>query len=207
MAYSDFTLKAVKEKFQLTINESPNIFNAIAQQQPSKLLVDTLDFNLPLALAINTEKSRSEMIIAPILLEIKRRANSQISLFSGNEFNIDKSQGLNGDFDFLISLSPEQIYIQAPVLAIVEAKKENLNLGLGQCGALMLAAQLFNQQEGNEIPIIYGAVTTGNIWKFLRLQDRNLDIDLTEYSIDNLSKILGILSLGIPTKYDHYLTC
>lgn len=207
MAYSDFTLKAVKEKFQLTINESPKIFNAIAQQQPSKLLVDTLEFNVPLALAINTEKSRSEMIIAPILLEIKRRANSQISLFSGNEFNIDKSQGLNGDFDFLISLSPEQIYIQAPVLAIVEAKKENLNLGLGQCGALMLAAQLFNQQEGNEIPIIYGAVTTGNIWKFLRLQDRNLDIDLTEYSIDNLSKILGILALGIPTKYDHYLTC
>ncbi|MBC6419031.1 MAG: hypothetical protein GDA44_09710 [Prochloron sp. SP5CPC1] len=197
MAYSDFTLKAVKEKFQLTINESPNIFNAIAQQQPSKLLVDTLEFNVPLALAINTEKSRSEMIIAPILLEIKRRANSQISLFSGNEFNIDKSQGLNGDFDFLISLSPEQIYIQAPVLAIVEAKKENLNLGLGQCGAIMLAAQLFNQQEGNEIPIIYGAVTTGNIWKFLRLQDRNLDIDLTEYSIDNLSKILGILALGI----------
>ncbi len=207
MAYSDFTLKAVKEKFQLTINESPKIFNAIAQQQPSKLLVDTLEFNVPLALAINTEKSRSEMIIVPILLEIKRRANSQISLFSGNEFNIDKSQGLNGDFDFLISLSPEQIYIQAPVLAIVEAKKENLNLGLGQCGALMLAAQLFNQQEGNEIPIIYGAVTTGNIWKFLRLQDRNLDIDLTEYSIDNLSKILGILALGIPTKYDHYLTC
>ncbi len=207
MAYSDFTLKAVKEKFQLTINENPNIFHGFSQQQPNKLLVDTLEFNLPLALAINTAKSRSEMIIAPILLEIKRRANSQISLFSGNEFNIDKSQGLNGDFDFLISLSPEQIYIQAPVLAIVEAKKENLNLGLGQCGALMLAAQLFNQQEGNEIPIIYGAVTTGNIWKFLRLQDRNLDIDLTEYSIDNLSKILGILALGIPTKYDHYLTC
>ncbi len=197
MAYSDFTLKAVKEKFQLSINESPNIFNNIAEQEPSQFLKDTLEFNLPIALAINTEKSRSGMIIAPILLEIKRRANLPISLFSGNEFNMDSSQGLNGNFDFLISLSPEQIYIQAPVLAIVEAKKENLNLGLGQCASLMLAAHLFNQQEGNEIPIIYGAVTTGNIWKFLRLQARNLDIDLTEYSLDNLSKVLGILSFGI----------
>ncbi len=137
------------------------------------------------------------MIIAPILIEVKKLFNSQISLFSGVDFNVDATQGLSGTCDFLISRSPEQLFVKAPVITIVEAKKENLNAGIGQCVASMLAAKLFNEREGNEIQIIYGAVTTGNIWKFLKLEEQVVDIDLSEYFIGNLSKILGILSSGI----------
>ncbi len=118
-------------------------------------------------------------------------------MFSGVDFNVDASQGLNVTCDFLISRSPEQLFVKAPVITIVEAKKENLNAGIGQCVASMLAARLFNEREENEIPIIYGAVTTGNIWKFIKLQGQVVDIDLSEYFIGNLSKILGILSSGI----------
>lgn len=57
----------------------------------------------------------------------------------------------------------EQLTINAPMMIIVEAKNENIKGGLGQCAAVMLAAQLFNQQQGNEIKTIYGAVTTGEI--------------------------------------------
>jgi len=197
MAYSDFTLDRVQKTFDLTISEGVDIFSPIPEVESSEFLTEILRYNTPLALAINTEKSRSEMIIAPILIELKKHFNSQISLFSGVDFNVDATQGLNGTCDFLISRSPEQLFIKAPVITIVEAKKENLNAGIGQCVASMLAAKLFNEREGNEIPIIYGAVTTGNIWKFIKLEGQVVDIDLSEYFIGNLSKILGILSNGI----------
>jgi hypothetical protein len=197
MSYSDFTLESIKKKLLLQIHEQPDLFADAPKRTPSALLQETLTYNLPLALAINTEKSRSELIIAPILVELRRQFGSKISFFSGVEFNIDPALGLNGICDFILSCSPEQLIVSAPVITIVEAKKENLNAGLGQCIAEMFAAQRFNEQEENLIPSIYGAVTTGNLWKFLRLEKTQVDIDLTEYSVNQISKILGILSLSI----------
>lgn len=197
MSYSEFSLSKVQKEFDLIIKEKIDFFIETAIIDPSNFIKETLKDNLALALAINTEKSRSEMIIAPILIELRKKMNAQISLFSGTEFNVDIAKGLNGTCDFLISKSPEQLFIKSPVFTIIEAKKENLNGGLGQCIAEMIASQIFNQQEGNEIPIIYGAVTTGNIWKFLQLEKNEVCIDLTEYLINDLSKILGILSLGL----------
>lgn len=197
MPYSDFTLESIKKKLRLQIHEQADLFANAPELQPGTLLSDTLTYNLPLALAINTEKSRSELIIAPILVELRRQFESQISLFSGIEFNIDPTLGLTGICDFILSRSSEQLMVSAPVITIVEAKKENLNAGLGQCIAEMFAAQRFNEQEENSIATIYGAVTTGNLWKFLQLKQVDVEIDLTEYSVNQLSKILGILSLSI----------
>jgi hypothetical protein len=115
-------------------------------------------------------------------------------LFSGKEFNVAPERGLNGFCDFLISLSPEQLLIKAPVIAIVEAKNDNIQLGLGQCIAEMVAAQLFNQKHNTLIQTVYGCVTTGTNWKFLKLQDKTVEIDLNEYFINDIGKILGILS-------------
>ena len=196
MAYSDFTLRKIKKEFDLDISEAIDFFSKTPVLEPSNFLTQTLRENLPLALAINTEKSRSEMIICPILLELRRQLKSSVSLFSGTEFNVDAEKGLNGTCDFLMSCSSEQLSIVAPVVAIVEAKKENLNAGLGQCIAEMLAAQIFNEREGNKVSSIYGAVTTGNIWKFLQLKNTMIQIDLTEYLISNLGQILGILCLA-----------
>ncbi len=163
MAYSDFSLAKIQKEFDLKIVEKIDLFAETTEVQPSEFLQQTLKENLALALAINTEKARSEMIIAPILIEVRKQMRGTISIFSGIEFNVDYNRGLNGTCDFLISLDPEQLFIKAPVFTIVEAKKENVNAGLGQCIAEMLAAQIFNQQEGNNISVIYGAVTTGNI--------------------------------------------
>jgi hypothetical protein len=195
MAYSDFNLSKIQKEFGIKITDKIDLFAQTSEVKPSDFLEQTLKENLTLALAINTEKSRSEMIIAPILIEVRKKIQGKISLFSGTEFNVDSSKGLNGTCDFLLSLDPEQLFIKSPVFTIVEAKKENLNGGLGQCVAEMLAAQIFNEQEGNNIPVIYGAVTTGNIWKFLQLENDQVLIDLTEYMINNLAKILGILCL------------
>lgn len=193
MSYSNFTLNEAIKQFKLTVKDKQDLFADIAEIQPSEYLDVTLKYNFSIATEINTEKSRSEMIIAPILLEVRRLVNDKISLFSGREFNVDSEKGLNGACDFLISLSESQLIINAPVIAIVEAKKEDILGGLGQCIAEMLASQLFNQQEGNTIPVIYGAITSGNIWRFLKLEQNIVYIDKVEYYINQIAKILGIL--------------
>jgi hypothetical protein len=167
MAYSDFTLAKVREAFNLVIEEDRDLFAEVPQAQPSELLSMILKEYLNLAIAINSEKSRSEFIIAPILGEIRRLSGYQVSLFSGKEFNVDSSKGLAGYCDFILSYSKEQLYISAPVTTIVEAKNENIIGGMGQCIAEMVAAQIFNQQSGNNIETIYGVVTSGTNWRFL----------------------------------------
>lgn len=197
MAYSDFTLERVTKTFELNIADRIGMFSTVAELEASTFLTDTLRRNVPLALASNTEKARSEMIIAPILIELREQLQEQISLFSGIDFTVDVSQGLNGSCDFLISRSPELLIVMAPVITIVEAKKENLNAGLGQCVAEMLAARLFNERQGNEVNTIYGAVTSGTNWKFLKLEGQVVIIDLDEYYLSNVNKILGILTLPL----------
>jgi hypothetical protein len=197
MAYSDFTLSLVKKKFQLNLVEKINLFQDSPELQPSPLLQEILEDNLPLALASNTEKSRSEMIIAPILIDLRKQFNKHITVFSGINFTVDSSQGLNGICDFLISYSDELLLVTAPIITLVEAKKEDLNAGLGQCIAEMIAAQRFNEQEENQISEIFGTVTSGTVWKFLKLEKNNVFIDLTEYYLRDLAKILGILATEI----------
>jgi hypothetical protein len=193
MAYSDFTLQIVVKELQLVLNERTNLFAQIPESVLSDYLTMTLKENVPLALAIHTEKARSELIIAVILVELRKMLNYQISLFSGVEFNVDPQRGLNGVCDFIITRSPEQFFIHAPAIVIVEAKNENIKGGLGQCIAAMLAARLFNAQEDQSISTVYGAVTSGSVWKFLQLVGDTVYIDLEEYHISNAGKILGIL--------------
>ena len=197
MAYSDFSLASAKKTFNLTISSQKDLFSTVSPLESSNLLKETLTYNVPFALASNTEKSRSEMIITPILLELTKQCVNQISLFSGVDFTVDKERGLNGSCDFIISRSCELLIISAPVILIVEAKKENINLGLGQCVAEMYAARLFNEEEGNEISTIYGVVTTGEVWKFLRLEGDKIEIDLSEYFLNEVNKIMGILVSGV----------
>ncbi len=193
MAYSDFTLDDIKTKFQLLIREDTDVFAHVDGVEVSETLQTILQEYIPLALAINTEKSRSEMMIAPILVEFRRMVRRQVSLFSGLEFNVDVQQGLNGVCDFIVSHSTEQLYITTPIIMIVEAKNENMKAGLPQCIAAMVAARLFNERQEHSIETLYGVVTTGNIWKFLQGAEGTVYVDLAEYHISNLGKLLGIL--------------
>jgi hypothetical protein len=198
MAYRDFTLPILKKEFGLLIDEQSNLFATVKPVSSSELLNTTLGETVQLAIAINTEKARSEMIIAPVLLEVRRQVQGKISLFSGTEFNVDSDRGLVGYCDYILSRSPEQLTLNAPVIMVVEAKNENIKSGLGQCIAAMVAAQVFNRREEQGIDTIYGVVTTGEIWKFLKLREDTVSIDLTDYYIlPNLEKILGILIMGL----------
>ena len=193
MPYSQFSVEQIKTNFGITLTRTVDLFADIAEIEPSSFLKETLQFNLPLALEINSEKARSELIVAPILVAIKKLLPERMSLFSGREFNVDAARGLSGYCDFLISRSPEQLVIESPVIALVEAKNDNVQSGLGQCMAETIAAQIFNQRQENDIQTIYGVVTTGSIWKFFKLEGIAIEMDTNEYFINNVGKILGIL--------------
>ncbi len=193
MAYNDFTLQDLINRFQLSVIEDQELFAEIEPAPVPPFLENMLSESAPLGLAINTEKARSEMIIAPILIELRKLTGRRISLFSGQDFTVAPEQGLTGFCDFIISRSPEQFFIAAPALIVVEAKNENIKGGLGQCLAAMLAAQIFNARNGVEIESVFGAVTTGNLWKFVKLTQQTAIIDRYEYHMNELERLLGVL--------------
>lgn len=193
MSYTEFTIEEAKARFQLRIVEREKCFAAIPAVEVSDLLNETLAEGLPLALAISTEKVRDELIVAPVLLEARRKTRPPVSLFSGVEFNVDPSRGLSGVCDFLISYSPSQLTIDSPSVAFVQAKNENIKNGLGQCMAEMVAIREFHKQRGQELPRVYGVVTTGMLWKFLSLEGDVVTVDPTEYPISELGRVVGIL--------------
>jgi hypothetical protein len=193
VSYSEFSIEEVKERFQLRIAETEEYFAAISPVEVSDFLKRMLSENIPLAVAISTEKARSELIIVPVLMETRRQVERRVSLFSGVEFTVDQSLGLNGICDYLLSLSPEQLTIEAPVVAVVEAKNDNIKSGLGQCMAEMVAARLFNQRKGRDLPRVFGVVTTGSLWRFLLLEGDLVSLDLRDYPISELGRVIGIL--------------
>ena len=192
MSYSQFTLQKAVKNFKLTVKEGIRFLPDLPPVEPSELLENFLAQSLPVAVATGSEKARSEGIIYPILLEVKRLLHQKISFFSGEEFNVDDALGLNGVCDFLVSRSPEQLFIQAPAVIIIEAKKGDLKPGLGQCVATMVAAQKFNQEQ-QQVDAIYGCVTSGTQWRFLMLKDDVLTIDLNDYSLPPTGQILASL--------------
>lgn len=194
MAYSEFTIKTVKTVFDLDIVEHRDLFSGINPVQIDEYAKKKLEENVPLALAINTEKARSEFIIALVLSELRSSLDNRISLFSGIDFEVDREKQLTGFCDFIISLSTEQLFLTAPVVMVVEAKNENIIAGIGQCLAEMIASRMFNQNEGNGIDEVYGVVTTGSVWRFLKLTGNTAFIDKREYHIDAIDRILGILT-------------
>ena len=72
MSYSEFTLESVQIAFDLTITERANLLNDAPLAESSDFLKQLLKEFVPLALAMNTEKARSELIIAPILVEVRK---------------------------------------------------------------------------------------------------------------------------------------
>ena len=193
MPYAEFDLKRAVRTFGLMEDDKADLFGNIEPIQPSDSLRDLLDELAPVALGINTEQARREYIISPILVEAKHRSNVTINVFPGAMLKVDEPRGLIGYCDYLIARSSKIYYLESPIVTVVEAKREDLISGLGQCAAEMVAIQLFNEKDGKSTPVVHGAVTSGSNWRFLRLDGNILFIDVKEYFLDDLAKILGIL--------------
>ena len=195
MSYSQFkTLASAKEAFGLVTKEGLRFLPQVDPIEPSETLRNFLEYSLPVALATGSEKARSELIISPVLMEVRQILQQRISFFSGEDFTVDETVGLNGTCDFLLSRSTELIDIEAPVFILVEAKKADLKSGLGQCAAEMVAAQRFNLNKGQSISTVYGCVSNGTQWRFMQLQAKVLTVDLNDYPLPPVAQILALLA-------------
>ncbi|NER49798.1 MAG: hypothetical protein F6J92_24515, partial [Symploca sp. SIO1A3] len=162
MAYRDFNLSELVKTFNLKINQTNGLFTAFEELECSEYLKYNIKEYLAFVKGINTHEPNHKVITYSVLMEAKNRSKFQTTLFSEVNFNVDSEMGLSGTCDFLVSLSAEKL-ISHPLINIVQSKSENLNLSLGQCIAQMLASQLFNDLENNEIKTIYGVVTNGTL--------------------------------------------
>jgi hypothetical protein len=164
---------------------------------PSEQLTRILTFNQRLPLG--TEKAKSELLITPILNELCERNAESFTYFSGYNFDVDKSLGLKGRCDYLLTKNFKAARIDAPLFCIVEAKNDDVDNenSLAQCIAEMYAAQLFNIKKNNSIPVMYGAVSTGFEWLFLTLEDKQVKIDLRRFYLNRLDELLGAIQIVI----------
>lgn len=194
MAFSDFKYPDVLQQLGLTFDNADNLFPTVVPLSASSLLAQQLQITSRLASTINTEKARSEWLVAPVLADFWARYHGRIGVYSGVNFVADTAAGLNGYCDYLVSRSPQQMVVTPPVLLVFEAKNENVAGGLGQCIAGMVGAQRYNRRPDTPDEPIYGCVTTGSVWRFLRLTGTTVTLDLPEYTITQVDHLLGIMA-------------
>lgn len=193
MAFSDFTYPDLLPAFGLVEQGIPNLFAQLPPIVPSQLLRDAIAANIPLATTAHSEMARSTWLVGPVLSDLWNRFNGNLNLTAGVDFDADPGVGLNGRCDYLIGRGPQRSVISPPVLLIFEAKWDSIPDGLGQCIAAMVGAQRYNLRHNAPADVLYGCVTTGMLWKFLRLVGHTLTVDLTEYTIQQVDRITGIL--------------
>ena len=187
--YSSYSLKSVKKKFGLSsINKI--LFENVVPIEPSDWLKMSLQRGKKVANI--TEKSRSEWIVAPILLEMKALNMDKLGILSGENLDIDKDASLTGECDFVFSLNPFAQFIETPICCMIEAEKNDISTGMGQCIAQMIGARMLNEQDGIHFPAIYGCVTTGWDWKFLKLEGSTVTIDEDLRYLGEIPNLLGI---------------
>ncbi len=190
MPYSKFTFREVKRDFSLT-EMNVELFRDVPEIPISDWLAKTLAITAKIPL--KSEKARSEGIVAPILFELRERNEDKIALLSGEYLDVDPHRGLNGECDFILTKTPYSTTLESPVFCLVEAKQHILENNLGQGVAQMIGAREFNKAEGSDLETIFGAVTSGETWQFLRLDDNTIYTDRQRYFIENPAKLLGIL--------------
>jgi hypothetical protein len=200
MTYSDFTLDMLAITFNLALTAAP-LFEHAPASEPSPWLKETLERGMQLPLS--SEKARSELIVMPILLGWREQSQNRVSIYSGQRLDADPARGLIGECDFIITHTPPIPVIQSPIVTIVEAKKHDIDAGWGQCAAQMVGAHIFNQHKDHTMPAIFGCVTTGEIWQFLKLENDVLCIDSDRYYINAIERILGVLQ-AIETVYHSF---
>ena len=188
MAYTDFTLETIRTALGVA-SRSGLLFPPLVDVIPPPWLSDQLARGR--AIAVVTEKARGEFIVAPVLLALRELTQNQISILSGHRLDVDRSRELIGECDFLLMRSEPLPIVQAPILAVVEAKRGDIEGALGQCGAQMIAARVFNAREGTEVPRLFGCVTNGGEWRFMRLDGEGLTIDPNSFYINHVGSILA----------------
>lgn len=194
MPYTDFTLEAAEAKLGMTAGLG-DLFPGLRPLPVPAWLDEQLGRGRAVA-ALVSEKARSEFLVAPVLLACRELVAGDLAIYSGQRLDVDPDRGLSGECDYILALTAPVPRLRAPLVTVLEAKRGDIELGLGQCAAQMAAARLFNERAGVAGPV-YGAVTTGEAWQFLRLDGAALTLHTTRLFVDNLGAVLGALQAAL----------
>ncbi len=190
MAYRDFSWEELRLTFGIT-SRVERLFGEITPVAPSTYLSSALD--LAKRVPLRNEKAKSEAIVYPILLDAIQRNDFLFTLYSGENLNIDRARGLAGEIDFFLAKRTSEYGINFPIVAVVEAKKNDFDLGIPQCAAQMLGGMALNELESHRGLPLYGCVTTGEEWRFMRLDNTHFTLDEKRYRLDRLEELLGVI--------------
>lgn len=199
MAYTDFNSRQLAQNFNLKF-KAEAFFEDLKPVEPSSWLIETLKKGRKAG--FSSEKSRSERLVNPVLLELSERNDNRFTIYSGEILDADSSKGLNGECDFMLSHSGIIEFVTAPIFCITEAKKQDLEKGIIQCAAQLVGAEVFNENENHPVDTIFGCSTTGVEWVFLKLSNNTITIDRNRYYITELPKLLGALQTVVDLTKD-----
>lgn len=133
-----------------------------------------------------SEIARRECLIFPVLKTVCRELKIPLKI----EYPVRVSAWLRGSFDYFLPMSSN--------LLVIEAKNADLARGFTQLAVELIA---LDQWVESEAAVLYGAVTTGDTWKFGTFDRaaRRVDKDINTYSLPSeLELILSFLfGLGL----------
>lgn len=190
MAFSDFkNVSEVLEKFQITYTESDFLHSE--RSNPSAHFLEDFEWTRQHVDVFASEGARCEAAIFPILKEVYKAYAHRYALWIKK--SIFCNETLSGTPDYFVSTRSAlgRPVVGKPLVILVEAKKNDFEMGWGQCLAELVAAQKINDDAA--LPV-YGIVTDGIWWQFGRLVGDAFTQNRTGFSVDNLSGLFGVLN-------------
>ena len=187
--YSSFTFEKIRKKFNIK-SKRKRLFNDIKPIEISDWLKNFL--TLAEELSVKSEKARSEFIVVPMLIELRELNNKYFTIYSGDNLNADADNDLKGECDFMLAKETGSADISLPIFQLLEAKKHDIDEGLPQCSAQMIGAKVYNEKHDIKLEKIYGCVTNGDDWQFLKLENNEIIVDTRKYYLGNIGEVLGV---------------
>lgn len=132
--------------------------------------------------SLTSEASRREVLISPVVLDLIHYTKASLKI----EYPLKLTPQLQGILDYLLRTQNQ--------LLVIEAKREDLTYGFTQLIAELIALDRWDKTPDN--PILIGAVTTGNIWQFGRLNrdSKQIQQGLDSYRVtEDLDPLMRIL--------------
>lgn len=190
MTYNDFTTQTVRQTFKVRLFDQA-FFPSNPRLEPSPWLKETLEkgsslFNLG-------DKAKNEFYIAPMLLECRERFQRRVQIFSGHLMDVDAASGLAGRVDYLLTFGGNRYDTSMPAMIVRQAVKCDLVNNLGPCIAQMVAASRVAEKAKKPVPFVYGCVTSGESWLFMKLLDGEVQIDPRLIQLGDVNALLGYL--------------
>jgi len=198
MAFSNYKdIAQVQKKFNIKQIEQPFI-TVVQTTIPPEFLQD-FEFVYKNIDVFSSEASRCETIIFPILKEVYKKYHEQLSLWIQKYIAYDDD--LNGAPDYLLATKSElgKKVLESPLLAVVEAKKNDFEQGWGQCLVELVAIQKLNNLPNLTY---YGIVSDGNVWQFGKLTADLFIQDPASFTLDQLEEIFGALTFVFDQMYN-----